>query len=69
MDWALFCQIEVIILTVGLVVAYLISMNQTTKDNSFCKRLGLFCKGIGAAIEDFNKTIQNVQKMEKKNDE
>lgn len=39
MDWALFCQIEVMMLTAGLVISFIISTRQTTKDNSFFKRL------------------------------
>lgn len=51
MGWDLFCQIEVIILTVGLVVAFVSSMWLAGKDNSFFKRVA----AIGKTINEMNK--------------
>lgn len=39
MNWGLFCQIEVILLTIGLVVSFVIAIQQNAKDNSFAKRV------------------------------
>ncbi len=44
MNWMLFCQIEVILLTIGLVISFVISMHQAAKDNSFFKRIGSVSK-------------------------
>lgn len=53
MDWMLFCQIEVIILTFGLVAAFVISFHQTAKDNSWFKRTA----ALGEAFKTFGKEI------------
>lgn len=53
MSWALFCQIEVILLTVGLVSAFVISFKQNTKDNSFFKRMA----AVGKVIESVSKNL------------
>lgn len=50
MSWALFCQIEVILLTIGIVISFVVSMHQTTKDNSFFKRFGAISKVISDSI-------------------
>ncbi len=53
MSWVLFCQIEVILLTIGLVSAFVISCRQNVKDNSFYKRIG----ALGKALESFTKNL------------
>lgn len=53
MSWALFCQIEVILLTVGLVLAFVISCRQNAKDNSFFKRVS----AAGKALQEYGKGL------------
>lgn len=53
MNWLLFCQIEVILLTVGLVCGFTVSMYFTQKDNSFAKRSA----ALGEALKAFSKDI------------
>lgn len=53
MNWGLFCQIEVILLTIGLVVSFIITMRQNAKDNSFAKRVF----ALGKAIEEYGKGV------------
>jgi len=53
MSWMLFCQIEVILLTVGLVCAFTVSMYFTQKDNSWAKRTA----ALGEAFKAFSKEI------------
>ena len=84
MSWALFCQIEVILLTAGLIYAFCVSVKQNAKDNSFFKRVaatGSALSALGKSMEEkkkdeqtrmlqdfFNNMKQN-KKDEKKNDE
>lgn len=53
MNWGLFCQIEVILLTIGLVASFIITMRQNAKDNSFAKRVF----ALGKAIEEYGKGV------------
>lgn len=53
MNWGLFCQIEVILLTIGLIVSFVITMQQNAKDNSFAKRVF----ALGKAFEEYGKGI------------
>lgn len=53
MSWALFCQIEVIVLTLGLVIAFVLSSRQNMKDNSFFKRVA----AVGKAFETISKNL------------
>ena len=53
MSWLLFCQIEVILLTVGLVCSFVSSVYWTQKDNSFAKRSA----ALGEAFKAFSKDI------------
>lgn len=46
MSWALFCQIEVILLTLGLVISFIITARQHAKDDSFFKRIGAIGKSL-----------------------
>lgn len=59
MDWALFCQIEVMLLTLGLVISFTITWFYGAKDNSFFKRM----TAIGKVIEDYfkNKEQYNIR--------
>ena len=70
MSWVLFCQIEVILLTVGLVVSFIFSSRQSVKDNSFFKRFNLMTKGFAEAstalLNTFN--ANNVKKENNQND-
>lgn len=66
MSWVLFCQIEVILLTVGLVASFVISMRQTAKDNSFFKRLRAILDGLTSGI---NTIVERMPKKENQNDE
>ncbi len=50
MSWLLFLQIEIILLTLGLVVSFVVSMHQNAKDNSFVKK-------ISASVELLNNSI------------
>lgn len=52
-NWGLFCQIEVILLTIGLIVSFVITMQQNAKDNSFAKRVF----ALGKAFEEYGKGI------------
>ena len=63
MSWALFCQIEVIILTCGLVASFVISARQNSKDNSFFKRVG----GIAKALEELSKKLTETVAMKRGN--
>ena len=62
MDWALFCQIEVILLTIGLVIAFIISMLYNMKDNSFFKRV----RALGVALSEFGKAALDKQHKDPK---
>lgn len=53
MNWGLFCQIEVILLTIGLVASFIITMRQNAKDNSFAKRVF----ALGKALEEYGKGV------------
>lgn len=53
MNWGLFCQIEVILLTIGLIASFIITVHQNAKDNSFAKRVF----ALGKAIEEYGKGI------------
>ena len=53
MSWVLFCQIEVILLTVGLVCSFVVSVNYTQKDSSFAKR----SNALSEAFKAFSKDI------------
>ena len=55
MSWALFCQIEVILLTVGLVVSFVLHSYRRAKDDSFNGRI----VALGKALEELSKTIAN----------
>lgn len=57
MDWGLFCQIEVILLTIGLIISFIITMRQNAKDNSFAKRVF----ALGKAFEEYGKGIAETQ--------
>ena len=61
MEWALFFQIEVIMLTAGLIILFVISTNQALKDNSFFKRI----QALAQAISDYQKN-SNEQKANEK---
>ena len=52
-SWLLFCQIEVILLTVGLVGAFTVTMYFTQKDNSWAKRTA----ALGEAFKVLSKEI------------
>lgn len=41
MTWGLFFQIEVIVLTIGLVGAFLIGMNYSVKESNFNKKMDI----------------------------
>ena len=65
MDWILFLQIEVILLTIGLVASFIVSMQQNAKDNSFIKRsavLSEVLKSIGEAARQAADQKNNEQK-------
>ena len=64
MSWALFCQIEVILLTLGLVISFIIAARQHAKDDSFFKRIG----AIGKSLESWGKglTSEITEKLSKK---
>lgn len=67
MNWGLFCQIEVILLTIGLIVSFIIAMRQNAKDNSFAKRVFALVK----AFEEYGKGIAETHsktKMDMLND-
>lgn len=53
MNWILFLQIEVVLLTVGLVCSFVVSMYFTQKDNSWAKRATAF----GEAFKTLSKEI------------
>lgn len=55
MNWVLFLQIEVVLLTVGLVCAFVVSMYFTQKDNSWAKRAAAFSE----ACKTFSKEISS----------
>ena len=57
MSWVLFCQIEVILLTLCLIVSFVISMQQTAKDNSFFKRLGAVSKALADGLTTMMKNL------------
>ena len=64
MNWALFCQIEVILPTLGLVISFVINARQHAKDESFFKRIG----AIGKSLETWSKSMTNeiAEKLSKK---
>lgn len=62
MAWGLFIQIEVIILTIGLVASFVISVKQNVKDNSFFKRIA----AIGEVLGKWGKDMIDNQKKEEK---
>ena len=64
MSWALFCQIEVILLTIGLVLSFVISVRQGAKDNSFFKRVS----AVGKAMDQYGRSITEKKKDEKHDD-
>lgn len=53
MNWVLFLQIEVVLLTIGLVCSFVVSMYFTQKDNSWAKRT----MALGGALKEFSKDI------------
>lgn len=55
MSWVLFCQIEVILLTVGLVTSFVVNFHHTAKDNSWFKRIS----ALGKAFEAYGKSVSN----------
>ena len=57
MNWGLFCQIEVILLTIGLVTSFVITVRQNAKDNSFAKRV----LALGQALAEYGKEITEKQ--------
>lgn len=59
MSWLLFCQIEVILLTVGLVCSFVVSMNYTQKDNSFAKRSAALGEAFKALAKDISEKHEN----------
>lgn len=61
MDWVLFLQIEVIMLTIGLVLAFVISFRQTAKDNSFFRRTS----AVAQALSEWGKEQSEKQSIEK----
>jgi len=61
MNWGLFCQIEVILLTIGLVTSFVITVRQNAKDNSFAKR----AFALGKAFEEYGKGIAEKQSKAK----
>ena len=54
MQWGLFCQIELIIMTIGLVASFIIYSYQNTKDSSFVKRVSLMANAIADALNSIN---------------
>ena len=58
MTWALFFQIEVILLSVGLVIAFVITLHQSKKDDSFFKRVA----ALGAVFTTWGESIAKKQK-------
>ena len=54
MQWGLFCQIELIIMTIGLVASFVIYSYQNTKDSSFVKRVSLMANAIADALNSIN---------------
>ena len=65
MSWGLFCQIEVILLTLGLVIAFIIHSNQSAKDNSFFKRIN----ALGKTLSVVAKVIPDKININKKEEE
>lgn len=61
MSLVLFLQIEVILLTLGLVLTFVNSMNQMAKDNSWMKK----SRAIGEALNRIAKEIVEKKKEEK----
>ena len=55
MSWALFFQIEVIILTAGLVMMFILSVYQGLKDNSFFKRTSGIAKAMSETMDAMQK--------------
>lgn len=83
MSWDLFCQIEIIILTIGLVAVFIISKNCAYKDESFFRKVSAFGKVLGdygnkisemktksqkEMMEAFLKTIKNKKEGDSDND-
>ena len=60
MTWALFFQIEVILLTIGLVIAFVITLHQSKKDDSFFKRVASIWAALTAWGESTDKKKQSV---------
>lgn len=54
MNWVLFLQIEVILLTVGLVAAFVVSHTQYVKDRSWSTRIGAFGESLKAIGKDIS---------------
>lgn len=62
MSWILFLQIEVILMTLGLVVSFILSMYQNGKDNSFAKKATAFGGIFNQMADSITKNITNVKK-------
>ena len=62
MSWVLFCQIEVILLTIGLVAAFVITAWQRVKDRSFYDRTSTLCKAAAEAVESLTKKMPKKEK-------
>lgn len=59
MSWLLFCQIEVILLTVGIVFGFAITMYFTQKDNSWAKRTAALGEAFKALAKDIPEKQEN----------
>lgn len=57
MNWVLFLQIEVVLLTIGLVCSFVVSMYFTQKDNSWAKRT----MALGEAFKALSKEISSTR--------
>ena len=59
MSWVLFFQIEVIIMTCGLVAVFVCAINQSAKDHSFNSRVQAMGKILESAGNEIAKYATN----------
>lgn len=52
MDWVLFFQIEVMMLTVGLVIVFILQIRQNGKDESWFRKVN----AVGDALKEYGKS-------------
>jgi hypothetical protein len=65
MDWVLFLQIEVIVLTIGFTVLMAISHYQNVKDSSRQERWNIIIKILEQATSTVSERAKNSQDLEK----